>query len=112
MWQGTTALIPGINQHSLESHIANTSSLPTGSRKTIKDCGYDQKCPDIPATMSDKTHKSHCQNSQRTAVFLATHCAFRMLVRNPPITSGNVSSAQDNEIKNQNLPYLREVVLL
>lgn len=42
----------------------------------------------------------------------ATHCAFRMLARNPPRTSGNVSSAQDNEIKKQNLPYLREVVLL
>lgn len=55
MRQGTTALIPGINQHSLESHIASTSSLPTGSRKTIKDCGYDQKCPEVPATTSDKT---------------------------------------------------------
>lgn len=91
MWQGTTALILGINQHSLESHIANTSSLPIESRKTIKDCGYDRKCPEVPATTSDKTHNSHCQNSRRT------HYAFRTLVRNQPRTSGHVSSAQDNE---------------
>lgn len=118
MWQGTMALRPGINHMPWRVTQPTPLVCPLGLERLSKTVAMIRSvqrflppCLTRHTTVIVRTAKEQPFSSgfHNTS---ATHCDFRMLVRNPPRTSGNVSSAQDNEIKKQNLPYLKEAVLL